>query len=43
MDEGEIILDVQGREKSKLTIEKLVKKFHEIRKRDFESDEVRLT
>jgi putative ABC transport system ATP-binding protein len=43
MDEGEIILDVQGPEKQKLTIEKLVKKFHEIRKRDFESDEVRLT
>jgi putative ABC transport system ATP-binding protein len=43
MDEGEIIFDVQGAEKRKLTIEKLVHKFHEIRQRDFESDEVRLT
>ncbi|MBN1796976.1 MAG: ATP-binding cassette domain-containing protein [Spirochaetales bacterium] len=42
MDEGEIILDVQGKVKRKLTIEKLVKKFHEIRKHDFESDEIRL-
>jgi putative ABC transport system ATP-binding protein len=43
MDEGEIIFDVEGEDKKKLTIEKLVQKFHEIRKRDFESDEVRLT
>lgn len=43
MDGGEIILDVQGEEKKKLTVEKLVAKFHEIKKRDFESDEVLLS
>ncbi|MBN2509940.1 MAG: ATP-binding cassette domain-containing protein [Spirochaetales bacterium] len=42
MDDGEIILDVIGEEKSRLTVDKLVAKFHEIKKRDFESDEVRL-
>jgi putative ABC transport system ATP-binding protein len=43
MDAGEIIFDAEGEEKKGLTIEKLVTKFHEIRARDFESDEVRLT
>ena len=43
MDGGEIILDVSGEEKKKLTVEKLVAKFHEIKKRDFESDEVLLS
>ncbi|TVR03268.1 MAG: ATP-binding cassette domain-containing protein [Spirochaetaceae bacterium] len=43
MDNGEIILDVDGDEKRALTVDKLVKKFHEIRHRDFESDEVLLT
>jgi putative ABC transport system ATP-binding protein len=43
MDKGEIILDVEGEEKEKLTIEKLVSKFHEIRKRDFVTDDVLLS
>jgi len=43
MDEGEIILEAGGQEKQKLTIEKLVEKFHKIRHREFESDEVRLS
>lgn len=43
MDGGEIIFDVSGEEKKNLTIDKLVQKFHEIRKHDFESDQVRLT
>ncbi|MBN1409236.1 MAG: ATP-binding cassette domain-containing protein [Spirochaetales bacterium] len=43
MDKGEIILDVSGKQKEELTIEKLVEKFHEIRHRDFTSDEVLLT
>lgn len=42
MDGGEIILDVSGEEKRNLTVDKLVQKFHEIRNRDFESDEVLL-
>ncbi len=42
MDKGEIILDVEGEEKRNLTVEKLVEKFHEIRHRTFESDEVLL-
>jgi putative ABC transport system ATP-binding protein len=43
MDAGEIIFEAGGGEKKALTIEKLVAKFHEIRSRDFESDEVRLS
>lgn len=43
MDKGEIILDVDGEEKQSLTVDKLVKKFHELRHRDFESDEVLLS
>lgn len=43
MDAGEIIFDIQGEEKKAMTIDKLVEKFHQIRKRDFVSDEVRLT
>jgi putative ABC transport system ATP-binding protein len=43
MDKGEIILDVEGAEKQKLTIEKLVEKFHEIRKREFATDDVLLS
>ena len=43
MDVGEIILDVKSPEKQDLTVEKLVNRFHQIRKRDFESDEVLLT
>lgn len=43
MDKGEIILDVDGEEKRSLTVDKLVRKFHEIRHRAFESDEVLLS
>jgi len=43
MDNGEIIFDVSGRGKEQLTIEKLVEKFHEIRKKEFATDEVLLS
>jgi putative ABC transport system ATP-binding protein len=43
MDSGEIILDVRGPEKQDLTVEKLVERFHQIRKRDFGTDEVLLS
>jgi putative ABC transport system ATP-binding protein len=42
MDQGEIILDVSGEEKRQLTVDKLVRKFHEIRKRTLENDEILL-
>jgi putative tryptophan/tyrosine transport system ATP-binding protein len=42
MDSGEVILDVEGDEKKNLTVEKLIAKFHEIRKQTFENDEVLL-
>ncbi len=43
MDKGEIILDVEGEKKKHLTVDKLVKKFHEIRHKTFETDEVLLS
>ncbi|HUZ16751.1 MAG TPA: ATP-binding cassette domain-containing protein [Spirochaetia bacterium] len=43
LDQGEIILDLEGKEKSDLTVEKLVEKFHTIRRKSFESDEALLT
>jgi putative tryptophan/tyrosine transport system ATP-binding protein len=43
MDGGEVILDVSGEEKQSLTVDKLVEKFHEIRHRTFENDEVLLS
>jgi putative ABC transport system ATP-binding protein len=42
MDKGEIILDVAGKEKTDLTVEDLVERFHRIRRRELESDEARL-
>jgi len=42
MDKGEIIFDVSGEEKSELTVDKLVAKFHEIRHDDLSTDEVLL-
>ncbi|MGM0432282.1 MAG: ABC transporter ATP-binding protein [Spirochaetota bacterium] len=39
MDKGEIILDVSGDEKRQLTVDALVKKFHEIRNKEFATDE----
>ena len=43
MDEGHIILDIRGEEKQKLTVQALIDKFREIRKKDFTSDEGLLT
>ncbi len=43
MDSGEIIIDIEGDEKKKLTPGKLVEMFSEIRKKEFENDEVLLT
>lgn len=43
MDAGEIILDIEGREKQEITVDKLIGKFHAIRKKDFENDEVLLS
>jgi putative ABC transport system ATP-binding protein len=43
MDKGEVILDVSGVEKRKLTVEQLVDRFHQIRHRELESDEARLS
>ncbi|MFW5684898.1 MAG: ABC transporter ATP-binding protein [Spirochaetota bacterium] len=43
MDRGEVILDVSGEEKRTLTVEKLVDKFHEIRKTELENDELMLS
>ncbi len=43
MDAGEIILDVKGPEKQELTVEKLVDRFHQIRKKNFGTDEVLLS
>jgi putative ABC transport system ATP-binding protein len=43
MDKGEIILDVSGNEKTHLTVEGLVDRFHRIRHRELESDEARLS
>ncbi|MDA3833239.1 MAG: ATP-binding cassette domain-containing protein [Spirochaetales bacterium] len=39
MDKGEIILDVAGDEKKRLTVDALVKKFHAIRKTEYATDE----
>ncbi len=39
MDKGQIILDVSGEEKKRLTVDALVKKFHEIKKEEYASDE----
>lgn len=43
MDEGNIILDIRGEEKKSLTVDSLVKKFHDIRQKDFTSDEALLS
>ncbi|MCH3917043.1 MAG: ATP-binding cassette domain-containing protein [Spirochaetia bacterium] len=39
MDEGKIIIDVAGEEKKKLTVEKLVSMFRNIRNKEFANDE----
>ena len=43
MDEGHIILDVSGEEKSRLTVQGLVDEFRHIRNKEFDSDEGLLT
>lgn len=43
MDKGEIILDISDEEKKKLTVEKLVNKFHELRHKELDTDEVLLS
>lgn len=43
MDGGEIILDLQGREKEQLTVNKLIDRFHQIRRTTFGTDEVLLS
>jgi putative ABC transport system ATP-binding protein len=43
MDEGTIILDVQGEEKSNLTVEELVRLFKNLRNKTYANDEALLT
>ena len=43
MDEGSIILDVAGEQKSQLTVEELVRRFKDLRKKAFDNDEGLLT
>lgn len=42
MDAGEIILDISGEEKNNLTVEKLIHKFFNIRKKSLNNDEILL-
>ena len=43
MDQGEIILEVEEPGKSKLTVDELVKRFHDIRGKDLANDETLLS
>jgi len=43
MHKGKIILDISGKEKENFTVDKLVEKFHELQKENFETDEVLLS
>ena len=43
MDAGEIIIDVSGADKAKLTVPRLLEMFADIRRKDFENDEVLLS
>ncbi|MDC7225795.1 MAG: ATP-binding cassette domain-containing protein [Spirochaetales bacterium] len=43
MDEGRIILDISGEEKNSMTVESLIKKFHDIRNKDFATDKTLLS
>jgi putative ABC transport system ATP-binding protein len=43
MDEGQIVLDVRGEEKERLTVPKLVELFKHIKKKEFSNDEGLLT
>jgi putative ABC transport system ATP-binding protein len=43
MDGGEVIIDVSGDEKKRLTVPRLLEMFADIRRKDFENDEVLLS
>jgi len=43
MDAGEIIIDVSGADKAKLTVPKLLEMFSNVRRKAFENDEVLLS
>ena len=43
MDEGLIILDVAGEQKEQLTVQELVRRFKDLRKKTFDNDEGLLT
>lgn len=43
LDKGEIIMDLAGEEKKNLTVEKLVQRFHDIRKAEMGDDELLLS
>ena len=43
MDGGEVIIDVAGEEKQQLTVSRLLEMFADIRRKDFENDEVLLS
>jgi len=43
MDEGSIILDVSGEQKANLTVDELVRRFEDLRKKNFDDDEGLLT
>ncbi|HAK46880.1 MAG TPA: ABC transporter ATP-binding protein [Spirochaeta sp.] len=43
MDEGRIILDISGDEKKNMTVDRLVKIFHDIRQKDFATDKTLLS
>ncbi|QJR21812.1 ABC transporter, ATP-binding protein [Brevinematales bacterium NS] len=43
MDEGEIILDISGEEKKRLTVENLIERFHKLRHRSYEDDRALLS
>ena len=43
MDEGRIILEASGEEKRRLTVPELIRRFRQIRNKDFTSDEELLT
>ncbi|MFN3660946.1 MAG: ABC transporter ATP-binding protein, partial [Brevinematales bacterium] len=43
MDEGEIILDISGEEKKRLTVEHLIERFHKLRHKSYEDDRALLS
>jgi len=43
MDEGEIILDISGEEKKRLTVENLIEHFHKLRHKSYEDDRALLS